>query len=157
MTSLAKIIERRFSIRQYNSTDIPNELVEKIIKLASLAPSGGARQSYKVIVSKEKIVNIDSPIQLVICADLTPNRYGERGKFYAIQDATIFGSYVQLLAVDMGLSTVWFGAFREGRIREKFGLGENLKPIAVIPLGYSDVVKKRGRRKGLDQLIWQKN
>lgn len=157
MTDLAEVIEKRHSIRAFKPTDVPNEIIEKIIKLASLAPSAGALQSYKVIISKEKIVNINSPVQLVICADLTPNRYGERGKFYALCDATILGSYIQLVAVDMGLSTVWVGAFNEKAIREKFGLEENLKPVAVIPLGYSDVVKERGKRKGLKEIIWQKS
>lgn len=130
MDKLAKIINKRYSIRQYNSTEVPDEIVKKIITLASLAPSAGALQSYKIIISKDKIVNINSPIQLIICADLKPNRYGERGKFYAIQDATIFASYIQLLAVEAGLSTVWIGAFSESAIRKKFDLEDSLKPIA---------------------------
>jgi nitroreductase len=153
MSDLAKVIENRHSIRSYDSTDVPFQTIEKIIKLASLAPSAGALQSYKVIITKEKIVNINSPIQLVICADLKTNRYGKRGRFYAIQDATILASYIQLIACDMGLSTVWVGAFREKSVKEKFNLGENLQPIAVIPLGYSDFKKTRGRRKDLKEII----
>ncbi len=154
-----KVVKKRYSMRQFKPTKIPENIIREIIDLAKLAPSAGNLQSYKVVITKEKVTAIDAPLNLVICADLEKSaaRYGERGRsLYALQDATIFGAYLQLAIVDAGLASVWVGVFSERAIRKKFGLNKNLKPIAVIPLGYSDVVKKRGRRKGLEKIIWQK-
>lgn len=157
MTDLREVIKNRHSIREFKKTDVSNETIGEIIKLASLAPSAGNLQSYRVVVSREQIVDINSPVQLAVCADLTPNRYGRQAEWYAIQNAKILAAYIQLVAVDMGLATVWVGAFKEGKVRNLLGLPDYLKPIAIIPIGYSDVVKGRGRRKSLEQIIWQKS
>lgn len=151
--NLSDIIEKRHSIRQYNPRAVSDEIIGEIIKLSSLAPSAGNMQSYKVVVSRKKLVNINSPVQLVICADMTANRYGRRGEFYSIQNATILAAYIQLVALDKGLATVWIGAFNEGAIREKLSLPEHLRPIAIIPMGYSNVVKGRGKRKQLKDIL----
>jgi len=126
-------------MRQFKATKVPDNIVKEIIELAKLAPSAGNLQAYKVVISKEKLTSYDSPLNLVICADLekSASRYGERGKnLYAIQDATIFAAYLQLAIVNSGLTSCWVGAFREGKIRNLLKIPENLKPIAIIPLGY---------------------
>ena len=114
--------------------------MEEIIALARTSPSAGAIRGYKAIITKEKIVRIDAPVYLVICAnpEAYVSRYGERGKnLYSIQDATIFGAYVQLLLVDGGLASVWIGAFREDKIKNTLNIEKHLKPIAIIALGHS--------------------
>jgi nitroreductase len=83
---------------------------------------------------------------------MAPTRYGTRGDMYAVQDATILAAYIQLVAVNYGLSTCWVGAFREYRIIKELVLEDNLKPIAVLPIGYSPTIKERGRRKGIDKI-----
>ena len=108
-------------MREFQSTSVPESVVREIIDLSKLAPSAGNLQAYKVVITKEKVTNIEAPLNLVICADpkRSAARYGERGKnLYAIQDATIFAAYLQLAVVNLGLASVWIGAFREKRIRD---------------------------------------
>lgn len=136
---LREVIERRRSVRQYKPDPVPPELVEQIIQLARKAPSAGALRAYEIVVTDHQLTSYEAPVNLVVCAvpEISGQRYGERGRsLYAIQDATIAGAYIQLIAVDLGLSTVWVGAFRENRVREALGLEDRLKPIAIIPLGY---------------------
>lgn len=136
---LKEVIEKRRSIRQYKSDPVPDELVEQIVQLARRAPSAGALRAYKIIVDDRQLTPYKAPINLVICAlpEKSAGKYGERGRqLYAIQDATIVGAYIQLIAVDLGLSTVWVGAFRENRVKKVLGLEDGVKPIAIIPLGY---------------------
>ena len=147
---LKKAVKKRYSIRQFKFTPVPKKKVREIIELAKLAPSAGNLQSYKVVITKEKVTQqVDAPIYLIVCADCekSATRYGERGKnLYAIQDATVFASYLQLAIVDTGLASVWVGAFREGRIKRQLKIPKNLRPIAVICLGYS-IGEKSGRKR----------
>lgn len=152
------VLRKRWSIRQFQDTDIPNSKIREILELANLAPSAGNRQSFKVVMVRgKKLTSVEAPVNLVICADLEESaaKYGERGRnLYSIQDATIFAAYLQLVIVDMGLASVWIGAFRESRIKKELGLDERLRPIAIIPLGYPAIEKSgKRRRKDLDE-IW---
>ena len=134
-----EVIKKRHSVREYQKKEVAPELIEKIIELAKSAPSAGGLQAYEVFITKEKITKIDAPVYLVICAwpDKSGTKYGERGQsLYSIQDATIFGTYIQLIAVDMGLATVWIGAFNEERIKKILKISDYLRPIAIIPIGY---------------------
>lgn len=55
-----EIISSRRSIRKYKNTDIPNELVQKIIEAGLKAPSSKNKQPWKFIimkvVEKERII-----------------------------------------------------------------------------------------------------
>jgi len=94
------------------------------------------------------------------------SKYGERGeKVFALQDATIACSYAQLAACDLGLASLWIGAFDEKRLREVCGVegsGEpqagdavlaGLEPVSILILGYSDEELKRAERKDLKNLL----
>lgn len=149
--NLSEILVKRQSVRKFKNIKIPIKKIRDIIALAELAPSAGNLQSYRV-----KIVE-GIPVVLVVCADLekSTSKYGERGRdLYAIQDATVFASYIQLIAVDFGLSSVWIGAFKEQYIKEMLGLSYNLKPIAVIKLGYADEIPRRTKRRNLKEIIY---
>lgn len=136
---LKEVIEKRQSVRQYKPDSVPPELVERIIRLARRAPSAGALRAYKIIVTDQQLTPYEAPVNLIVCAlpEKSAEKYGNRGRaLYAIQDATIVGAYIQLIAVDSGLSTVWIGAFRESRVKKALELKDGLKPIAIILLGY---------------------
>jgi len=156
------VLKRRQSIREFKDTDIPDKKIRKMLRLAGLAPSAGNRQAFKVVVViKGRLTNIKAPVELVVCAapEVSGIKYGDRGRnLYSIQDATIFAAYLQLVITDMGLASVWIGAFREGRIKKELGLDDSLRPIAIIALGYP-VTEKSGkrRRKSLEQIVWKKN
>lgn len=136
--NLKESIRKRRSVRKYQDKPVPDNIVKEIIELARRAPSAGGLRGYKVFVTNQKMTNqIDAPLYLVVCAD--PEKYakgyGDRGRnLYSVQDATIFGAYIQLLAVDYGLATVWVGAFVEGRVRR--ALKTELRPIVILCLGY---------------------
>ena len=138
---LEQVITKRHSVRKYQDKDVPDELINKIIELAGRAPSAGNLKSYKIFLTRQKIIDkIDAPMYLIICADpdKSGSRYGDRGKnLYSIQDATILASYIQLLLVDNGLDSVWIGAFNEDKIRKKRGIDSQFKPVVVIAFGYA--------------------
>jgi nitroreductase len=155
------VIKGRYSIRKFLDKEVPDILIEKILELSKLAPSAGNLQAYKVVIVKDEEVkkrlhSIEAPVFLIICAlpEVSAGRYGDRGRnLYSIQDATIFASYIQLAAVDLGLATVWIGAFSENKVREILKLSEDLRPLAMILLGYPAVEKFERRRRKLKEII----
>ncbi len=154
-----KVVQKRYSTRQYRSGEVSDKTIKEIIEIAKLAPSAGNLQSYKVFITRQKLTYIDAPVNLVICADLekSASRYGERGRaLYAIQDATIFAAYLQLAAVDLGLASCWVGAFRENKIRQLINIPEKLKPIVIITLGYPLGEKTTRKRRSFEEIIYRK-
>lgn len=133
---LQDVIAKRKSVRKFQQKDVPDDLLNKLMLTAAQGPSAGGIRGFKGIITREKLV-YDAPVYVVICIDesLYEQRYGERGKnLYAIQDSAIFGAYMTLLLVDEGLSCVWVGAFREGRIKRT--IGTELRPLAILAIGY---------------------
>ncbi|MBN1645730.1 nitroreductase family protein [Candidatus Woesearchaeota archaeon] len=82
-----------------------------------------------------------APLLVVVAAELErPERFfGLRGKrLYAVQDSAYATSNIMLAATAMGLSVNLVRAFDEFRIVEMFGMGENVRPQAIIAMGYSN-------------------
>lgn len=168
-----EILRKRRSIRKFKDAEIPEETVQKLLELSNLAPSAGNLQARRVVVvrdreTKERIVGTTrgqafiagAPVVFVICAvpEESAAEYGERGRdLYAVQDATIFTSYLQLVATSLGLSSCWVGAFDEEKAMEILGLGQGVRPVAVIPVGYADETPRSFSRKSSDEIIFHRN
>ena len=137
---LDEIIKKRNSVRKYQDKDVSDELIKEIITLARTGSSAGGMKSYEVFLTRERITQQNNaPVYLIVCADpeKSAKRYGDRGRYlYALQDATIFAFYIQLIAIDRGLSSVWIGAFRENRLKRSLNIPNHFQPIAIISLGY---------------------
>ncbi len=147
------VIEKRVSVRSYQSKEIEKEKLEKLIWTMQQAPSAGDLKSWGVVMVpekeiKEKITTLccdqkflsECSIILVFLADTVASakKYGDRGAgFYCLQDATIAAAYAQLAATELGLATCWVGAFQADKIMELLKLQPHLCPIAVMALGYA--------------------
>ncbi|MBI5359213.1 MAG: nitroreductase family protein, partial [Planctomycetes bacterium] len=65
-------------------------------------------------------------------------RYGDRGvNLYALQDVAASAQSLMLLCTELGLGTVWVGAFDEIKVQTILSLPKNLRPVTIIPVGYS--------------------
>ena len=58
------------------------------------------------------------------------------GKPYYMVDVAIAAEHLVLEAVEQGLGTVWVGAFKEDRVQKALGIPQNIKVVALIPIGY---------------------
>ena len=133
------------------------------------APSAGNLQSWEFIVvrdggAKGQIADAchgqdfiaDAPVVVIVCAngERSGSKYGSRGeRFYSIADACIAGAYLQLAAADMGLGTVWVGAFNEERIRGILGIPNHITPIGVFPIGHPAEEGHRKERLPLEKVL----
>ncbi len=147
-----ELLEKRKSIRTYTNAPIEKEKLDKIIEAAFSAPSAGNLQAYKILIVKnEKIKKalyyacleqnsiLSAQIILVFCTDKeqSAKKYGTRGEnLYCLQDATIAAAYAQLEITNLGLGSVWIGAFEDKKVAEILKIESGKIPIAIIPIGY---------------------
>ena len=150
MEVLMAIKERR-SIRKFLEKEVPPEAIDAMIEAIRWAPSSGNLQSRRFYFVfnkdlKKKLakaaLNQDfiyqAPLTVVACMDTRIRRYyGNRGvDLYAIQDVSASIQNLTLEAVELGLGSVWVGAFYEEEVRKVLNLPEYLRPISIIPIGY---------------------
>ena len=144
-------IKSRRSIREFLDRKVPEQAVNDLIDALLWAPSAGNLQSRKFYFvieqeTKRKLAKAAlgqdfisrAPLVVVACTDRRISaRYGDRGvNLYSIQDAAASVMNMMLAAHELGLGTVWVGAFNEFDVFEVLDLPENLRPVAIIPVGY---------------------
>ncbi len=80
-----------------------------------------------------------APFSFVISSDYsrTTLSYGERGVRYVHMEAGHVGQNVALQGEALGLGSVMVGAFRDEVVSRVLNLAAELKPLYVVPVGYS--------------------
>ena len=162
--NFSELTWKRKSIRSFKPDEIPMEEIIKLLDAARSAPSAGNRQPWYFYVIKDNDLKkelyrsaysqkfmLGAPIYIVVCADLerTAIRYGERGvNLYAIQDTAAAIENLLLCATEEGLAACWCGAFDEKEVTVILNLDEQMRPVAIIPVGYAENEQspKTGRR-----------
>jgi len=56
---------------------------------------------------------------------------------YYIVDVGISMQQLILAATDLGLGTCWIGGFNESKIKKILNIPDNIKVVAMTPIGYS--------------------
>jgi len=168
--SVHEIVLKRRSIRRFKKQDIPAEMLDKLIDALIWAPSAGnlqARRFYFVRDKeiKEKLVQAalnqrfisEAPLAIVACADRRIyNHYGERGEsLYCLQDVACSIMCMMLVACELGLGTVWVGAFYEDRVSKILDLPSYLRPVAIVPVGWPlKIPSAPPRVKRQEAVVW---
>lgn len=145
------ILTRR-SIRHFEKKPVDDKLIGVMLYMASHSPSAGNTQEWNFIVVRDEEIKkklayaalrqmfiAEAPVVIVVCSDLKKIelKYGNRGKeLYSIQDTANATMSILLTANALGLGSCWVGAFDEDSVRNILDLPENLRPIAIVPIGY---------------------
>jgi nitroreductase len=149
-------IATRRTIRKFTSQDIPMEILGVILDAGRYAPSAGNLQNWKFVIVKNKDNRVkvaeagmqqmwiaEAPVILVVCAEIEKVRqyYGIRGeRLYAIQNCAAAIQNMLLTAHALGLSSAWVGAFDETMLRRAVNIPEDIRPQAILPIGYPDEI-----------------
>ncbi len=163
-----EVLERRRSVRAFASKQVEREKLSALLEAVRLAPSAGDCQAYEIVVVREpsrKTALADAafgqeflaqaPVVLAFVADPQHNtaKYGERGaSLYCVQDATIAAAYAQLAASALGLASCWVGAFDERRVAAALKASGNLRPVALMPMGYAAETPTRPPRRSIGEI-----
>jgi nitroreductase len=164
-----EVLRKRKSIRAFLDKPVEKKKLQKILEAANSAPSAGNLQGYEIFLVEEKGIKdqlteatlgqdfiSQAPVVLVFFAN--PGRsgakYGSRGEnLYCLQDATIAATFAWLAAVDLGLSTVWVGAFDDEEVKKICGADPTFQPIAILPIGYPAEIPTPHPRRRLEDLV----
>lgn len=163
-------IRTRRSIRLYLSVPIEWEKIGSVLEAGRLAPSSGNLQDWKFIVvtdaglrkeiakiSMEALWMETAPVHIVVCADTEKNKrfYGIRGeRLYSVQDCAAAVMSMCLAAHTVGLGTCWVGAFDEHALSRLLDIPEQIRPQAIVTVGYPDEKPEMPKRYTLENITF---
>lgn len=142
------IAKSRYSVRNYNGKKVEENKLNTILDAAHVAPTAANLQPVHLIVVQEeeglskigKAANIyNAPLAIIVCSDHSKawTRPFDNKQTVDI-DASIITDHMMLAASEQGLGTVWVCYFKPDIIKNEFNLPDNLEPINILVIGYSD-------------------
>jgi nitroreductase len=138
----------RFSCRSFNpDKPVDSETLAGVLEAARLAPTAHNDQPYriKVLTKPEDLTALDeftpcrygAPAAIIVSCDVsTAWKRPYDGVDSGVVDATIVATHIILGATELGLNTCWVMFFDPEKVKAKFGLADNLNPVAIIMAGY---------------------
>lgn len=166
-TSLIDLIEKRKSIRSYKPQDVEEEKLNYILQAFRKAPSAKNLQPWKLIIvkDKKKISDLsiacnnqtflsEAPILIVACAK-EDEAYGVMGGYmnsYSV-DIALALEHLILAATEKGLGTCWIGAFKEKLVKDLLDVPDNVRVVAITPVGYPAVEGRIRGRKPISEIV----
>lgn len=171
-------VKNRRSIRKYKAGKIDHAVIEKVVEMASFAPSWKNVQTTRYIVVEDEAVkheiaescvlgfglnrkNIENAPALVLVTTVA-NRSGyERDGSFSTSKETHWESFDAGLAVQTfclaahaeGLGTVIMGIYDEEKVIKTAQIPEGQKVSAMIAIGYPDEAPVMPKRRGVDELL----
>jgi nitroreductase len=159
-------IQKRKSVRSYESTPVPKETLAKLLEAARIAPSANNTQPWHFIVvtdsEKKKELSkglfakflAETPVVIVACGDT------KASPDWCVIDVAIAVENMVLAATGEGLGTCWVGSFDEDQVRELLRIPRNFKVIVLLAVGYArekvdlagKIVRLVRKRKTLDEI-----
>ncbi|MHA1835339.1 MAG: nitroreductase family protein [Candidatus Odinarchaeia archaeon] len=164
MNVMMAILNRR-SIRRFKDKPVEEDKLMRVLEAGRLAPSARNLQNWKFIVVrdksvKEKLVEAakgqkfigEAPVVIVACGTITDYVMSCGQPAYTV-DVSIAVDHMTLKAVEEGLGTCWIGAFYEDKVKEILGIPDDIRVVALLPLGYPDIEPKMPPRKPLEEIV----
>ena len=158
-------IRTRRSIRKYKDQDVADDLIDQILTAGTWAPSGMDNQPWRFAVIRDKKLKSDiaklaeQTKMLENAPVIIPVFFDHNAGYDNTKDIQTMGACLQnmLLAIHgLGLGGLWLGEIRKNmdKVRVLCGAPEKYELMAVIVLGYSAQKATKGKRKGLDDVVF---
>lgn len=158
-------IQTRRSIRAYDPRDVEEEKLIKVLDSGRLSPSASNRQERRFVVVKNALTRkalseaaknqkfiAEAAVVIAACAVET-DYIMTCGQFAYPIDTAIAVDHMTLTAVEEGLGTCWIGAFDEKKVKEILNIPDEIRVVALLPLGYPSTIPQPKPRKSLDELV----
>lgn len=162
---MLSLLMKRRSIRKYTEKPVDDEMIQRIIEAALLAPSSKKSQPWEFIVVKEKqLMNQlaksrdvgaafmkEAPLAIVVLAD------PEKSNVW-VEDTSIAATLIQLEAESLGLGSCWVqvrnryaneSKTTEDYIRDLLHIPDQLHVACMIAIGHPAENKKPASLKEL--------
>jgi len=158
-------IKKRQSVRSYQDKEIPEEMLQQILEAGRLAPSAKNNQPWKFIIVKDnnlkkKLISAcknqgfvgEASVVIVGCA-INPSYEMGSGDYSYSVDLAIALDHMSLQAAALGLGTCWIGAFYQDKVKDILGIPEDIRVVALMPLGFPKELGSKTGRKSLSEII----
>ncbi len=163
-------LEGRRSIRKYTADPVSDEMLQKLLRAAGIAPSWKNNQCWRFIIVRDPVRKQElagslpdgnpckkaiatAPVVLVLCAD--PRTSGlQDGKDYYLLDAGLAMQQLMLAAYAEGLGTCWVALFDEAAARPACNIPEPYRVVALTPLGVPAHRPSPRPRKELGEIVF---
>ncbi len=164
-----KAIQSRRSIRVYDSREVEEDKLLRVLESGRLSPSAGNRQERRFIIIRDvntrkllcmaagnQIFVAEAPIVIAACS-VEKEYVMSCGQLAYPIDTAIAVDHMTLQAVEEGLGTCWIGAFDEKKVKEILQIPDNVRVVSLLPIGYPSTIPQSRPRKSLDEIVmWEK-
>jgi nitroreductase len=165
-----ELAKKRYSSRNYKNITVEEDKILNILEAARISPSAANKQPWHFIVvnNPEKLSQLhgvyhrewfrEALTVIVVCGDsqigwvrLIDN------KNHTDVDLAIAVTHITLQATEIGLATCWICHFDVGKTSTIFNLPPNIKPFALLTVGYPadivDIHRHEAKRKTLEDIV----
>ncbi len=170
MSDILDLIKSRRTIKHYLPKFVSWENISKIIDAGRHAPSCGNVQNWKFIVvfemeQKQKLAELSyeqyhiaaAAVLIIVCAEVekAERYYGLRGeRLYSVQNCAAAIQNMLIEAQSLGLGTSWIGAFDEDGVKSLCSIPEEVRPQAIIAVGYPKEVPPKPPKYPLETVTY---
>jgi len=174
--SFLNLANKRYSVRNYKTTPVPQEKVIQCIEAARLAPSACNSQPWKFIIADEpELVNelakaafeglldfnhfaFKAPVLVLIVSEREnlSAKFGSivKKKNFSLMDTGIAAEHFCLQAAEEGLGTCIIGWFNEKKVKKILSIPKLKRVELVITVGFSaDEKIPLKKRKSMDEIL----
>lgn len=164
MDTIETIMQRR-SIRKYKQDEISQEDWDKILESGRQAPSAANRQPWHFVIVRDEELKRKvatacsgqswmSDAHVILAGIGNPDASkGSTGRFWYEVDVSIAMQNMILAATSLGYGTCWIGAFDEGQVKELLKVPEEMRVVALTPIGVPDASPEARTRKDVNQVF----
>jgi nitroreductase len=142
-----KLISDRYSVRRFKQQHLKQEVIDKILDAGHKAPTGCNYQPQRILVLNtdqaiEKLsmctkCHFNAPTAMLVCYNTEESwTRPYDNELSAPVDAAIVATHMMLAAHDIGVGCCWVMHFDPFAIRQTFNLPRNIKPVALLVMGY---------------------
>ncbi|MCX7774456.1 MAG: nitroreductase family protein [Clostridia bacterium] len=168
MNEMLQALITRRSIRKFAEKDVPDTMIQTLLEAAMNAPSACNQQPWRFIVLRDREVKAKlaemhdgleplkaAPVVILVCGDPSSAKLD----FYWQTDCAAATQNLLLAAHVLGLGSVWLGVDPRDKedsasIRSLLNLPENLKPFAMVPVGFSTENKDTQSRYNKEYVVY---
>ena len=166
---LNKVLESRRSIRQYSKKNVSWHILSDILESATYSPSSGNQQNWRFIIianeDKKKEIAVASlkqlwiqqaPVIVVVCADFSSIKkyYSSSYRELSLQNCAIASNNIMLRAASLGLGSCYVAIFDKNAISRILRLPDDIEPMMILTLGYSDETPEKKHIISLNNLTY---
>jgi nitroreductase len=164
-----KLIKERYSVRNFKTEHLSDEVINKILEASHLAPTGCNYQPQRILVlnTDESISKLrdctkchfGAPTAMLICHNKEESwvrKYD--GALSSPVDGAIVTTHMMLAAHNEGVGCCWVMHFDPAAMRESFNIPEKIEPLALLVMGYpaedAKPIEMHFKTRPLDEVVF---